>query len=113
MLESVSTAGAPPLPPELQEWEVDGQLPQGQGCDTQVPEGLLWSSDTVVHLLLTRGSRTQQPAPPGLDPPHSLPNQVPEKHLVCFPDFAKCPLVAGWKQGWSMDGIFTMGLRGT
>lgn len=109
-LESVSAAGptaATPLPP----WAAgngrwDGQLPQKRGCGTCVPEGLLWTLP-LVHLLLPRGSRAQQPAPPGLDPPHGLPNPFLGKHLVCFPAFTSCPLIAGWRQGRGLDGILS------
>lgn len=98
-------------PQSCRESEVGWTAARKQGCGTCAPEGLLWTPP-LVHLVLPRGSRARQPAAPGLDPPHGLPNQFLEKHRVCFPAFTNCPLIAGWRRGWSLNGILSMGLRG-
>lgn len=112
MLERVSACCSYNLCPlSCRESEVGWTAARKQGCGTCAPEGLLWTPP-LVHLLLPRGSRARQPAAPGLDPPHGLPNQFLEKHRVCFPAFTNCPLIAGWRRGWSLNGILSMGLRG-
>ena len=86
---------------------------------TAAPETRMWHmcawgaplDPTTSASTLTKREQARQPAAPGLDPPHGLPNQFLEKHWVRFPAFTNCPLIAGWRKGWTLNGILSMGLR--
>lgn len=104
-------AGAAALPLGCKDWEVRWkQLSHRQGCDAQIPEGLL--SLWLIHLYWEVAGRTQQPATFGQGPPHGFPNQVLENHLLYFPAFKKCPSCNLMETIVGYEWHFPHGLRG-
>lgn len=107
VLERVSArCGYTSAPLSCREWEVGWTA----APETRMGHKCAWGAP--LDSTTPRGTRVRQPAASGLDPPRGLPNQFLEKHRVRFPAFTNCRLIAGWRRGWGLDGILSMGLRG-
>ena len=87
-------------------WTVALETRMWHMCTWGTPLDSTTSSSTLTK-------REQGPAASSPWPgPTTWPSKPVSKHLVCFPAFTNCPLIAEWRQGWGLDGILSMGLRG-